>query len=186
MKDRNGVWTLFTYETDRGIWYKEDHFHALAFGKVDDELYAIDEDNNLLVSMTAATGDLAMTDEDYQSWTVEDDFEWYATFGIQGTEYAYGNYGSKYRNDTNGSRYMSRFDIRMYLEPEAKAELWIQYDDREWEKQGEIRGERMQTFVLPVIPKRCDHLRFRMQGKGTIRIYSINRVLEVGADGGTY
>ena len=186
MKDKRGVWTLFTYETDKGVWYKEDHFHALAFGKVEDELYAIDADNNLLVSMTAATGDIAMTDENYPSWTVEDDFEWSATFGIQGTEYSYGSYGNKIRNDTNGSRYMSRFDIRMYLEPEAKAELWIQYDDREWEKHGEIRGERMKTFVLPVIPKRCDHLRFRIKGKGQFRIYSINRILEVGADGGTY
>ena len=185
MKDKTGVWTLFTYETDKGIWYKEDHFHALAFGKVDDELYAIDADNNLLVSMTAATGE-DIEDPNYPVWTVEDDIEWSATFGIQGTEYAYGNYGSKYRNDTNGSRYMSRFDIRMYLEPEAKAELWIQYDDREWEKQGEVTGGQMKTFVLPVIPKRCDHLRFRMQGKGRIRIYSINRILEVGADGGTY
>ena len=186
MKDKTGVWTLFTYDTEKGIWYKEDHFHALAFGSVGDELYAIDADNNRLVSMTAATGDLPMDDENYPSWTVEDDFDWAAVFGMQGMEYGYGNYGSRVRNDTNGSRYMSRFDLRMYLDEDAKAKLWIQYDDGKWEDMGEIKGNRLKTFVLPVIPKRCDHLRFKMTGKGTIRIYSINRIMEVGADGGTY
>ena len=181
MKDKSGVWTLFTYDTEKGIWYKEDHFHAMAFGTVADELYAIDADHNLLVSMTASTGA-----EDASSWTVENDFEWSATFGIQGVEYTTGNYGNRLRNDTYASQYMSRFNIRMYLEPEAKAKLWIRYDDGEWEEKGEIRGSRMKTFMLPVVPKRCDHLQFRMTGKGMMRIYSISRNLEVGADGGAY
>ena len=174
MKDRSGAWSLFTYDTEYSTWYKEDDFHALGFAKVDDELFAIDEGNNLLWSMTGSVG------------TIEDDFEWYGIFGIQGVEYGYGQYGSRVRQDTAGSRYISRFDIRMYLDENAKAKLWIQYDDREWEDMGEIRGRRMKTFVLPVIPKRCDHLRFKMSGKGTFRIYSINRMLEVGGDGGAY
>ena len=81
---------------------------------------------------------------------------------------------------------MSRFDIRMYLEPGAKVKLWIRYNDGEWEEKGEIRGSRMKTFVLPVVPKRCDHLQFKMTGKGTIRVYSISRILEEGSDGGAY
>ena len=186
MKDRSGVWTLFTYNTKRRVWYKEDHFHALGFGTVEDELYAIDEDNNVLTSMTANTGDLDMDDNDYPSWTVEDAIEWSATFGIQGVEYTTGRYNNAVRNDINGSEYMSRFDIRMYLEPDAIAELWIRYDDREWEKMGEIRGHSMKTFLLPVVPKRCDHLQFKLNGRGDMRIYSIGRHLEVGSDGGTY
>ena len=173
MKDKSNVWTLFTYDTLNRVWYKEDHFHALGFGKVGDELYAISEDDNKLWSMTGSTG------------TIEDDFAWTAVFGMQGTEYAAGN-GGLYRADTNGARYMSRFDLRMYLDEDAFAKLWIQYDDGEWIEKGEIRGRRMKTFVLPVIPRRCDHLRFRLTGKGTIRIYSINRILEVGGDGGEY
>ena len=187
MKDKSGTWQLFTYDTDRRIWFKEDNFHALAFGRVADELYAIDEDNNLLTSMTANTGDsVDMDDDDYPSWRVEDDFEWSATFGIQGTEYTTGRYNNRVRNDTMGSQYMSRFDIRMYLEPEGKAELWIRYNDGAWEKQGEIKGSHMKTFLLPVVPKRCDHLQFKMTGKGAMRIYSISRMMEVGSDGGTY
>jgi hypothetical protein len=119
--------------------------------------------------------------------TIEDDFSWYAVFGIQGIQYAMNDYGKYAREDQPASRYLSRFDIRMYMEENTKVYMDIQYDDSgEWESQGEIKGTRLKQFVLPVIPKRCDHLRFRMNGKGLIRIYSINRILEVGADGGTY
>jgi hypothetical protein len=184
MKDTTGAWTLFTYDTDRNVWYKEDHFHALGFGQVDDELFAIDEDNNLLVAMTGNVGE---ADPEHPMWTVEDSIEWEAIFGIQGAEYGRGTYGSRIRTDTPGSKYMSRFDIRMYLEEESTAKLWIQYnDDGVWREKGEIRGSRMKSFVLPVVPIRCDHLRFKMTGTGAFRIYSICRILEVGSDGGAY
>ena len=184
MKDGNGTWFLFTYDTKQDVWYKEDHFHALGFGRVDDELYAIDEDNNLLVGMT---GNVSEADEANPVWELEDEIEWEAIFGIQGAEYGRGNYGSRVRNDTPGSRYISRFDIRMYLGAEAEAHLWIQYnDDGVWRDKGKIKGTRMKSFVLPVVPIRCDHMRFKMTGKGYFRIYSICRIQEVGSDGGAY
>jgi hypothetical protein len=174
MKDAESKWHLFTYDTKNGIWYKEDNFHALGFGKVGSELFAIDEDNNLLWSMNGSTG------------TAEDEIKWSATFGLQGIEYGYsGNKAG--RMDVSKARYMSRFNIRMYLGDDAKAQLEIMYnDDGIWHDKGEIRGTRVKSFVLPVIPRRCDHLRFRMKGKGDIRIYSISRMLEVGGDGGNY
>ena len=80
--------------------------------------------------------------------------------------------------------YLSRFDLRMYLEEGSRAELEIMYDsDGVWTKQGEIRGTSMRNFVLPVRPVRCDHLRFRIRGTGEFRLYSISRQMEVGSDG---
>ena len=172
MADANNEWTLFTYDTGKGVWYKEDHFKALGFGKVEDELFAVCETDNRLWSMRGSVG------------TIEDDFEWRAVFGIAGIEYTTNMYGRTVRDDAPASRYMSRFDIRMYLEDKAKASLEIMYDGSgEWESKGEITGSVKKNMVLPVIPKRCDHLRFRMRGKGSMRIYSICRIMEVGADG---
>ena len=171
MKDKDNQWSLFTYDTERGVWYKEDGFKALGFGRVDDELYAIDEENNTLVAMLGSMG------------TMENDFEWRAEFGLSGLLMQLSKSGYS-REDTPGKRYLSRFDIRMYLEEGSKAELSIMYDsDGKWHKMGEIRGTNMKTRLVPVIPRRCDHLRFRMDGKGDCRIYSISRVLEVGNDG---
>lgn len=183
MKDAGGNWVLFTYETDKGMWYKEDSFHAMGFGRVGDELYAIDEDNNTLVGMTGNVAD----DPESPIWTHEGEISWEATFGIQGAEYGRGGYGSRVRMDTPGSRYMSRFDIRMYLAEGTTAKLWIQYnDDGVWQDKGEIRGSRLGSFVLPVVPLRCDHLRFKITGQGSFRVYSICRIMEVGSDAGIY
>ena len=172
MQDASGHFHLFTYDTKNGIWYREDNTKALGFGAVEDELFYIDEEQNTLVAVDGSRG------------TLEEDPEWMAEFGISGIEYTAGSYGSLARSDINGSHYLSRFDIRMYLEEETNVELEIMYDsDGVWRKQGEtIRGTRMKNRMIPVIPRRCDHLRFRLKGKGEFRIYSISRYLEVGSD----
>lgn len=177
MKDASNHWSLFTYNTKNGIWYKEDGLQALGFGTVGDELYIIDEEHNTMLSVNGSS--FASTG----TFSLEADPEWCAEFGLSGIDYQPNAYGNMARSDTNGSHYLSRFDIRMYMEPDSKAELEIMYDsDGVWTKQGEIHGNRMKTFVLPVIPKRCDHLRFRMKGKGAFRLYSIARYMEVGSD----
>ena len=171
MQDREGDWHLFTYDTEKRTWFKEDDFHALGFGRVDDELYAIDEEGNTLAAMGGSMGE------------IEDDFDWLADFGLSGVKYAPAEQGYA-REDSAGSRYLSRFDIRMYLEEGSRAELEIMYDDDGiWHRMGEIRGTRMKNQMIPVMPRRCDHLRFRIRGTGECRIYSINRSMEVGSDG---
>ena len=171
MKDAGDRWNLFTLDTGRNVWYREDGLQVTAFGTTGDELYAIDAANNTLLTMKGSMGEL------------EEDFSWKAEFGLSGIEYANSELG-RGRADVNGSHYMSRFDLRMYIEEGSRVELEIMYNsDGVWTKQGEIRGTSMKTFVLPVIPKRCDHLRFRLKGTGPFRIYSISRVMEVGSDG---
>ena len=171
MKNQDGNWNLFTYNTTKNIWYKEDGLKVLSFAKVMDELYAIDEVHNTLLAMRGSMG------------TLESDFDWCGEFGLSGVEYVPNQYGRMVRGDSNGNQYMSRFDLRMYMEEGSRAELEIMYDsDGEWISQGEIRGARMKTFVLPVVPKRCDHLRFRIKGHGVFRLYSICRMMEVGSD----
>ena len=171
MKDSGDNWNLFTYDTKRGIWWREDAVKALGFGSVQDELYFIDETNNTLITVTGSMG------------TSEGDVSWLAEFGISGVEYTPTKYG-KARADIRENHYMSRFDIRMYLQDKKEAKLEIQYDESGiWTNQGKIHGSNMKSFVLPVIPRRCDHLRFRISGSGDMRIYSIARYVEVGSDG---
>ena len=171
MKDSGDDWHLFTYDTKRGIWWREDSTKALGFGSVMDELYFIDEENNTLVTVTGSEGE------------AEEQIPWLAEFGIHGVEYTNSAYG-KTRNDIRENHYTSRFDIRMYLEQGKKAKLEIMYDESGiWTKQGTIYGSSMKSFVLPVIPRRCDHMRFRISGEGMMRIYSIARYVEVGSDG---
>ena len=171
MKDKNNNWRLFNYDTKYGVWYKEDSTKALGFGTVDDELFFIDEDNNTLVAVRGSMG------------TQEDDFDWAAEFGLVGVNYQQGgSYDSPAR--VRNAKYLSMFKIRMYLEPGAHMKLWIKYNDNPlYELMGERQGTDMRTFILPVVPKRCDHLRFKITGHGEAKIYDLSRIMEVGGDG---
>ena len=133
---------------------------ALGFGAAGDELYAIDEEHNTLVSMLGSLGDPE----------AEDSIEWYAVFGLFGTDYT-------------GKKYLSRFNIRMQIAEGAEARLEIQYNQNgTWEDMGKIKGQGTRSFMLPVIPRRCDHLQVKISGRGRCRIYSVSRVLEVSTD----
>ena len=78
---------------------------------------------------------------------------------------------------------MSLFKIRMNLGTGAYMQLWISYNGGEYEQMGERTGTGLGTFILPVKPKRCDHIRFKLEGSGDAAIYSISRIMEVGGDG---
>lgn len=171
MKDRTNNWRFFNYDTKYGTWFKEDSVKVLGFGSVDDELFYIDEINNTLVSVKGTVG------------TIEPDFDWAAEFGLVGVNYQQGSsYDSPAR--IRNAKYLSMFKIRMYLDPDAHMKLWIKYNDSPlYESMGERRGHDMRTFVLPVVPKRCDHLRFKITGHGDMKIYDLSRIMEVGGDG---
>lgn len=65
----------------------------------------------------------------------------------------------------------------------AKCSLAIEYDsDGVWVDQGTINGYGTDSFVIPVIPQRCDHFRIRLRGEGDIKIYSIAKLIEQGSD----
>ena len=170
MMDRTGNWRMFVFNTKYGTWWKEDSVCALGFGTVDDELFYIDETNNTLVSVTGSVG------------VQESDFDWAAEFGLMGVNYVAG-----YRDNPariRNAKYLSMFKIRMYLDPAARMKLWIKYNESPlYESMGERQGTEMRTFVLPVVPKRCDHLRFKLTGHGDMRLYDLSRIMEVGGDG---
>ena len=71
----------------------------------------------------------------------------------------------------------------MKLEENSRMEIFCEYDSSGiWIKQGEISGKGIDTFTVPVIPRRCDHMRIKFKGEGQIFIYSFTRILEEGSD----
>lgn len=174
MKDPTNTWRMFVLDTKHGNWWKEDISQALGFGSVGDDLFYIDEANNTLVSVRGPMG--------AEGWTAEADFDWAAEFDLFGTTYASGGYTDSPARVRN-AKYLSMFRIRMNLAPGAWMRLWIKYDNGLYEFVGERRGQDLRTFVLPVIPKRCDHMRFKITGHGDATIYDISRIMEVGGDG---
>ena len=156
MRDGSGAWSLFVYDTQRNVWHRHDRLHATGFASWNDALYVASGANVIDINGTAGA--------------VEGDVQWSATSGLIGYELI-------------DRQYISRFNIRMKLAEGAKCALEIEYDsDGRWIEQGVIYGRGMDAFVIPVIPQRCDHFRFRLSGEGDIKIYSIAKIIEQGSD----
>ncbi len=170
MKDKDDNYIQFVLDTKTGSWWKENSVQALGYGTVEDELYFIDEVNNTLVSVRGTFGE------------PEEDLEWSAIFDLYGVHYRQSsNYDDPKR--VRNMKYVSMFKIRMELGQDAWVNLYMQYNGGDWELAGQRSGENLKTFVLPVVPKRCDHVRFRLEGQGDVTIYDISRIMEVGGDG---
>ena len=158
MRDGKGAWSLFTYDRVKKLWYREDGLHALAFAACDDSLYCIDAGSGELLDLLGAVG------------TPESGIHWSCETGIQGWRWP-------------DRKYLSRYDFTLRLEQDASLQAKIEYDSSGiWEDAGSIRGGGMGTRVLPVRPRRCDHLRIRLEGEGEMQLFSIARILEIGSD----
>ena len=158
MRGADGDWSLFVYDIRRNLWMREDELHAKAFAALGDELYCLTED--ALLSLTGSVG----TKEPFVAWACETGMLAY---------------------QQPDRKYVSRFNFRLSMEEGAQLDVYLMYDSSgEWVRQGRIRMKGTRTVTLPIRPRRCDHLRIRLVGKGEVRLYSIAKILTVGSDVG--
>jgi hypothetical protein len=96
--------------------------------------------------------------------------EWMAETGVIGT-------------DDPDKKYISRLNIRMSLDIGTRVFVYIQYDSLEkWEYLFTMDGTTLRSFSIPIRPKRCDHMKLRIEGYGDAKIYSITKTIEQGSD----
>jgi hypothetical protein len=158
MMDRDGGWHLFVYDSQKGIWHREDNFHALAFCSHKGELYAVDGDGLNIVTM------LGSGEEDSEPviWMMET---------------------SELRLSSPDMKYIPRLIIRMMLEPESRMDVYAQYDlSDEWVHLCVFCGTDLRHFSVPIKPRRSDHMKLNLVGKGPAKIYAITKVIEQGSD----
>lgn len=170
MKDKDDNYIQFVLNTKTGSWWKENSVKVLGYGTVEDELYFIDEEANTLNTVRGTMGE------------AEQDLEWFAIFDLYGVHYVQGG-GYDDPTRVRNNKYVSMFKIRMELGADAWMNLYMQYNGGDWELVGQKSGQSLQTFVIPVVPKRCDHVRFRIEGQGDVTVYDISRIMEVGGNG---
>lgn len=161
MKDEADNWQLFVYDTKRGVWMREDESHGVEFCRCRGELYMLDAEHRLW-ALNGTQGER------------ETQVEWMAQTGEIGYSYP-------------DKKYLSRLNIRMKLEKGSSVDTYVRYDSHPgngWEFVGHMTGHTVQTFTLPIVPRRCDHMAIRFVGKGDCKIFSIAKVLEIGSDEG--
>lgn len=157
MRNDADEWSLFVYDSEKGLWMREDETHAVSFATVGNELFLLN-DRNELYALAGTTG------------RPEEKMRWYAESGMLYYQYP-------------DRKYVSRFDVRLECEPGTRLRIAIDYNsENRWLEQWEIIMHGTDSRTVPIRPRRCDHLRIRIEGRGPCKIYSIARVLEIGSD----
>ena len=153
MANARGEWSLFVYDTARDMWHREDNLHALDFCSFRGELYCVEAEGRNILTLLGSG----------EAW--EEAVSWMAETGELGLS-------------APDSKYVSRLTLRLLLEPGSELNLYIRYDDTgEWAPVCHIRGTGLRSFSIPIRPRRCDHLKLRMEGTGGGRIYSITKTI---------
>ena len=156
MADKLGVYHLFVYDIAKGMWHKEDDLQVDCFCSCSGEMYAIS--NGQIVTMLGS----GTKDTDAVEWMVQT-----GEIGISSPD----------------MKYISRLTVRMSMDIGSEVRFYAQYDfSDEWEHLFTMRGTNLRSFSLPIRPKRCDHMKLRIEGEGMVKIYSITKTIEQGSE----
>ncbi len=153
----SGEWDFLVYDTAKGMWHKEDNLQAAQLCSCRDELYCSLPDGKIITILGSG--------ESY-----EENVAWMAETGIINASLP-------------DRQYLNRISIRMILEPGSEVSIMVQYDScGEWENIGYMVGSNLRSFTFPVRPRRCDHLRLRIEGVGKAMIFAITKTISGGSD----
>ena len=156
MMDTKNQYHLFVYDTAKGMWHKEDNLHVEHFCSCDEEMYAI-ANGKIITLFGSGTKD-------------ETPVEWMVQTGEIGLS-------------SPDMKYISRMNVRMLLAIGSTADFYIQYSlSDEWEHICTMTGTSLRSFSVPIRPKRCDHMKLKIVGRGEAKIYSITKTIEQGSE----
>lgn len=156
MRDGAGEWSVFVFDTAKGLWHKEDSTEFSFACEYKGCLYFITPGESFGQKIGGVD--------------VCRNVPWMIESGIIGL-------------NTPDQKRISRIVLRLRLELGATAKISVQYDSNgRWLDKMTLRGNGLRTMVAPIVPIRCDHMKIRMSGTGGMELYSVAYNLEEGSD----
>lgn len=163
-----GKYETLVYDSNKGLWHKEDNQQMQMFAYMDGSLYYLDEAAKKIKYIELGTTDS------------EENIEWMAETGMIGLSYP-------------NNKYVSKICMRLSMPLTSELNVDVMYDSSgEWKEAAKIESKyeksrrdtpsfvKMRSYEIPILPMRCDHMRIRLRGKGDMRIFSISKVTEQG------
>lgn len=160
MREVGGNFHTFVYDTVKGIWTKEDDIRVNHFCRHANDLF-MDAGTQLYTVRGTAM---------FEGAEEEEDFDWYAESGMIGF-------------NTPDNKYVSKITVRLSMAMGTNVDFYMQYDSSgTWEHIFNLNGTGTKSINIPVLPRRCDHFRYKIAGRGDCKIYSITKTIEEGSD----
>lgn len=182
MKDGTGKYKLFVYDTSTGVWTREQDTYMKFTCECSGEMYFVDGTDGKIYTVGGSKGNLNLTvlKQTYNGKTyggqnpfiptAEGNFEWFFETGEIGL-------------DSAGKKSISRYMMRLKLDAGAFLKISLMYDSSGiWQEYRTItQKDRITTVNIPIVPRRCDHLKIKVSGKGGLTLYSISKMYKQGS-----
>ena len=158
-----GLKALYVYDAQRRLWHIEDEMEAVGFGCSGGDLCCLDAQGRLMV--------LGSPKEVPEGAAPEAAIQWSAEFG-------------DFTEENPNHKGLSKLQLRLQMEEGSETRVLVQYDsDGTWRLVRALSGESgKRNYYLPIIPRRCDHYRIRLEGTGRCRLYSMVRETYGGSE----
>lgn len=154
-QNESGAYELFAFDTDTGMWHREDSTHMADTVTYNNVLYYIDADTGALMCMDAENtliGDGAEQEQRFV-WSFET--------------------GNLYENDF-GKKYISKIQLAIDAEEHMFAKIYAQFRyGGAWIELRALHRLLHRHSIVPVAVRRADFLKIRMEGTGRMELSGI-------------
>lgn len=163
LEDADGQKRLYVYDTQKGLWHIEDRLDAVGLCRYDGKLHCLDAQGQICLLGDCGAAGEGTTEEDVVPWMAE--------------------FGDFTHEDPN-HKGLTKLQLRLQMEEGSEVKILVQYDsDGPWRLVRAVTGESSKrNYYLPIIPRRCDHYRLRLEGVGRCRLYSLVRESYSGSE----
>lgn len=165
LEQKDGTGVLMVFDEQRGVWHKEDNVRATHFATLGSDLYYINANDGCIWSVNGT-----LTESADAGAALEPVVEWYGESGQLGL-------------DSPDNKYISKIQLRLMLDGKALCRVEVLYDDEDtWKEVFRLSLPHKKTFVVPIIPRRCDTMRIRISGYGDVKVLALTKTIEQGSE----
>lgn len=158
--DGERLLAMFVYDTQKRVWTKEQTYPIEDLWYADGKVLCMQQSGSVpeIVALNRSGAREEMT----------------------------GVYGSvEFGDFTAGSperKGLQKISLRLELDEGSYLNVWVKCDGGDWRIAGRASATTKKSINLPVIIRRCDHYRIKIEGAGPWKIYSMTRTQYTGSD----
>lgn len=152
MKEEGGGWGLWVYDPSTGLWIQEDETQVTDFIEFPDRLEFLSGNKVYGVSGSG-----------------EGRFPWAAQF-------------APFYDGTQNRKRHNKLLVRLDLSAGAWAQIEVRRDSGLWTKVWKQTGRRRGSYLVPVLPLRCDSFEVRVSGEGGCILRGLTWQYAVGSE----
>ncbi|MBQ1233662.1 MAG: hypothetical protein IIX86_09035 [Clostridia bacterium] len=162
---QSGISYDFIYDTARGIWHRSHVPQRIVE-------YCAHKDEMYFLTDPAFDGSFIGTvyGQEQDSDLAEKKVYWTAESGMIGLY-------------TNDKKALASLSVRIKVALGTRVRFYAEYDSSGcWEPICSFVGTGIKVVNMPIIPRRCDHFRIKIEGEGPATLFSICKTIEEGTE----